>query len=131
MASDAVPDQSGRGLSYYVTANALLKANGAGQYQLGLFDKSLSVVLPGLLTLYCFTFIGYRFFPKHDIDESQIASVKDRAVEIAFMLTGAVLTQLMSNTATYKVSTMKITKLTTYSTHTTQFRNFNFVRVDT
>ena len=26
---------------------------------------------------------------------------------------------------------MKITKVTTYSTHTTQFRNFNFVRVDT
>ena len=26
---------------------------------------------------------------------------------------------------------MKITEITTYSVHTTQFRNFNFVRIDT
>ena len=26
---------------------------------------------------------------------------------------------------------MKITEVTTYSVHTTQFRNFNFVRIDT
>ena len=30
-----------------------------------------------------------------------------------------------------RTKTMKITKLTTYSVHTTQFRNFSFVRVDT
>lgn len=70
----------GAGLTYYVTANALLEANGAGQYQIGLFDKSISVILPCIVTFVYFWLVGYKLFSKHEIDSSQIKSTKERKV---------------------------------------------------
>ncbi len=65
----------GSGLTYYVTANALLEANGAADYQLGIFDKSISMIIPAAITfIYC-AFFAWKMFPKHDIDAGQI---KDR-----------------------------------------------------
>ncbi len=68
----------GMGLTYYVTANALPEANGAAEFQLGIFDKCLSVILPAAVTFAYFVFIGYKLFPKQEIDASQIKSASDR-----------------------------------------------------
>ena len=68
----------GMGLTYYVTANALLEANGAAAYPMGMFDKCLSVILPATVTFIYFVFIGYKLFPKHEVDTTQIAEVKEK-----------------------------------------------------
>ena len=67
----------GSGLTYYITANALLEANGAAEYQLNIFDKSLSMILPAAITfIYC-AFFAWKMFPKRDIDAGQIKDRKD------------------------------------------------------
>ena len=68
----------GMGLTYYVTANALLEANGASAYQLGIVHKSLSMVLPAIVCFLYMVFIGWKLFPKQEVDASKIKSVKEQ-----------------------------------------------------
>ena len=67
----------GAGLTYYITANALLEANGAGAYQLNIFDKSLSMILPAVVTFLYLAFYGWKKFPKREIDTGSIKERKE------------------------------------------------------
>lgn len=66
----------GAGLTYFVTANAFLEANGAVQ-RITVFDKSMVVFIPALIAFLYMAFIGWKFFPTNKIDESQFREVKD------------------------------------------------------
>lgn len=68
----------GSGLTYYIAANALLEANGAAEYQLGIFDKSLSMILPAAVTFLYLAFFGWKMFPKKSINTGNIKSAKER-----------------------------------------------------
>lgn len=66
----------GAGLTYFVTANAFLEANGAAE-RISVFDKSLVVFVPALIAFLYMAFIGWKFFPTNKIDESQFKEVRD------------------------------------------------------
>ena len=68
----------GMGLTYYVTANALLEANGAASYQLGILDKSRSMILPAVVCFLYMILVGWKLFPKQEVDTSKIKSVKEQ-----------------------------------------------------
>ena len=61
----------GTGLTYFVSANALLEANGAVE-RLSVFDKSAVVFVPALIAFLYMSFIGWKHFPVIQIDASKI-----------------------------------------------------------
>ena len=61
----------GAGLTYFVTANALMEANGAEQ-RFSMFDKSAVVFVPALVAFLYMAFIGWKHFPVIKIDASKI-----------------------------------------------------------
>ncbi len=67
----------GSGLTYYITANALLEANGAEAFKLGIFDKSISMILPAAVTFIYLAFYAWKKFPKREIDTGSIKERKD------------------------------------------------------
>lgn len=68
----------GMGLTYYVSANALLEANGAAAFPMGMLDKSRSMILPALVCFLYMVLVGWKLFPKQKVDTTQIKSVKDQ-----------------------------------------------------
>lgn len=68
----------GAGLTYFVTANALLEANGATQ-RVQIYDKSLVVFLPALAAFLYMAFIGWKRFPSTKIDISQVREASSSA----------------------------------------------------
>ena len=87
----------GAGLTYFVTANALMEANGAEQ-RFTMFDKSAVVFVPALVAFLYMAFIGWKHFPviKIDaakIDESRAGKAKkidpktEKVIYIVFILT--------------------------------------------
>lgn len=65
----------GAGLTYFVSANAFLEANGAVE-RIGVFDKSMVVFVPALIAFFYMTFIGWKLFPSNTIDTSKLKNVK-------------------------------------------------------
>ena len=61
----------GAGLTYFVTANALMEANGATQ-RFTMFDKSAVVFVPAVVAFIYMAFIGWKHFPVIKIDASKI-----------------------------------------------------------
>ncbi len=91
----------GQGLTYYIAANALLEANGASAYQLSIFDKSLSMIIPAAVTFIYIAFFGWKMFPKHAIDAGQIKDRKEgpacdpKKEKIIFIIFGLVMVGLI------------------------------------
>ncbi len=65
----------GAGLTYFVSANAFLEANGAVE-RIGVFDKSMVVFVPALIAFFYMAFIGWKLFPSNTIDTSKLKNVK-------------------------------------------------------
>lgn len=68
----------GMGLTYFISANALLEANGATQ-RVTIYDKCMVVFIPALCVFLYMAFIGWKHFPKTTIDTSQIKEAKSGA----------------------------------------------------
>jgi len=68
----------GQGLTYFVTANALLEANGS-THIIRVYDKSLVVFIPALIAFLFMAFWGWKRFPKTQIDSSQLKDAKTGA----------------------------------------------------
>lgn len=65
----------GAGLTYFVSANAFLEANGAVE-RISVFDKSMVVFVPALIAFFYMAFFGWKLFPSNTIDTSKLKNVK-------------------------------------------------------
>ncbi len=74
-AQNAVP--LGMGLTMFAMLNTYLESYGITQ-QLGVFDVIKVAIVPFLVMYLYFVFIGWKLFPKKNIDRSKIAKAKEK-----------------------------------------------------
>lgn len=66
----------GAGLTYFVSANAFLEANGAAE-RVRWFDKSLVVFVPAVVAILYMSTIGWKLFPSNSIDTHKVKEAKE------------------------------------------------------